>query len=179
MNAPSPFPAVEALEGSPQIHSRPGRGSSRPLRRVLVPLDCGGRSQALLARASEIAEQLGAEVTLVHIYQPINYAPAHSTAEQITRSQAAMREFAQIKLRETARTCGADNEKIRNATLLTVSGDVERAICEVATETGADLILVSTHGYCGLKHLFLGSKAEWIVRHAPCAVMVVPVHDDE
>ncbi len=36
------------------------------------------------------------------------------------------------------------------------------------------LIVTGTHGRTGLKHAVLGSIAEKIVRHAPCAVMVVP-----
>lgn len=36
------------------------------------------------------------------------------------------------------------------------------------------LIVVGTHGRTGIKHAVLGSIAEKIVRHAPCAVMVVP-----
>jgi nucleotide-binding universal stress UspA family protein len=66
---------------------------------------------------------------------------------------------------------------VRDARLVTTAGAVERAICEVASEIGVDLILVTTHGRCGYEHLFFGSKAEWIVRHAPCPVMVIPVRN--
>jgi nucleotide-binding universal stress UspA family protein len=46
-------------------------------------------------------------------------------------------------------------------------------ILEVAREIRADLIIATTHGHTGLKHLFLGSVAENIVRRAPCPVLVV------
>ena len=46
-------------------------------------------------------------------------------------------------------------------------------IAEAAKELKADLIVISTHGYTGLKHVLLGSTAERIVRHAPCPVMTV------
>ena len=36
-----------------------------------------------------------------------------------------------------------------------------------------DLIVISTHGYTGLAHVFMGSTAERVVRHAPCPVLVV------
>jgi len=46
-------------------------------------------------------------------------------------------------------------------------------ICKLASEIQADLIVLSTHGYTGLKHVLLGSAAERVVRHAPCPVLVV------
>jgi nucleotide-binding universal stress UspA family protein len=46
-------------------------------------------------------------------------------------------------------------------------------ILDAARELAADLIITTTHGYTGLKHLLLGSTAENIVRRAPCPVLVV------
>ena len=37
-----------------------------------------------------------------------------------------------------------------------------------------DLIVMSTHGRTGVKHFFLGSVAERVIRRSPCPVMVVP-----
>jgi nucleotide-binding universal stress UspA family protein len=37
----------------------------------------------------------------------------------------------------------------------------------------ADMIVISTHGYTGLKHTIMGSTAERVVRHAPCPVLVL------
>ena len=42
----------------------------------------------------------------------------------------------------------------------------------LAREIGADLIVLSTRGHSGLKHLLLGSTAERVVRNAPCPVLV-------
>jgi nucleotide-binding universal stress UspA family protein len=43
----------------------------------------------------------------------------------------------------------------------------------MAGRMDADLILLATHGYTGLKHVFLGSTTEQVVRYAPCPVLVV------
>jgi nucleotide-binding universal stress UspA family protein len=45
--------------------------------------------------------------------------------------------------------------------------------CAAAKALTADLIVQTTHGYTGLKHVWLGSTAERVVRHAPCPVLVV------
>src|SRR6185295_12297550 len=47
-----------------------------------------------------------------------------------------------------------------------------REIVQLAQEIEAGLILTATHGHTGLTHLWLGSTAERIVRHAPCPVLV-------
>jgi nucleotide-binding universal stress UspA family protein len=36
-----------------------------------------------------------------------------------------------------------------------------------------DLVVMGTHGRTGIKQVLLGSVAEKVVRHAPCAVLVV------
>jgi len=52
---------------------------------------------------------------------------------------------------------------------------IGRAVAEilgVATEVGADLIFVGSHGKTGMQRLLLGSVSEHIVREAGCPVMV-------
>ena len=67
-------------------------------------------------------------------------------------------------------------ERARNAgiapTTHVVSQPTVEGIVAVATEIGAQVIVVGTHGHTGLKHALLGSVAERIVRHAPCDVWV-------
>jgi len=46
-------------------------------------------------------------------------------------------------------------------------------IAAVARTLAADLIIIATHGYTGLKHVLLGSTAERVARHAPCPVLIL------
>ena len=52
-------------------------------------------------------------------------------------------------------------------------GDPRSVILDEAKEWGADLIVVGSHGYSGIKRLLLGSVAQSVVSHAPCSVEVV------
>ncbi|HMJ66829.1 MAG TPA: universal stress protein, partial [Candidatus Binatia bacterium] len=52
-------------------------------------------------------------------------------------------------------------------------GKPHHEIVSLAKVLGADLIVIATHGYSGLKHAVLGSTAERVVRHATCPVLVV------
>jgi nucleotide-binding universal stress UspA family protein len=52
-------------------------------------------------------------------------------------------------------------------------GDASNSIIDEAKDWPADLIVMGTHGYTGLKKLVLGSVAQSVVSHAPCSVEVV------
>ena len=54
------------------------------------------------------------------------------------------------------------------------AGDAGATICDVARELGVDTIVVGSHPRHGLGRLRPGSVATHVVRHAPCAVLVVP-----
>ena len=56
-------------------------------------------------------------------------------------------------------------------------GRAGEATVRVATELKADLIVLGTHGYSGWKRLTLGSVAEYVIRHAPCAVLTTRAHE--
>ncbi len=52
-------------------------------------------------------------------------------------------------------------------------GNAEEAILEVARRWDVDLVVMGTHGRTGLKHHFVGSVAEKVVRQASCPVLTV------
>ena len=52
-------------------------------------------------------------------------------------------------------------------------GDPRSVIVDQAEAWSADLVVVGSHGYTGLKRLLLGSVAQSVVTYAPCSVEVV------
>lgn len=53
------------------------------------------------------------------------------------------------------------------------SGHGALGLLQEAEEWGADLIVVGTHGTSGIERFLLGSVSEYLLRHAPCSVLVV------
>ncbi len=53
------------------------------------------------------------------------------------------------------------------------SGAPAEEIVRFADENSADLIVMGTHGWTGLRHLVMGSTAENVVRTANCPVLTV------
>lgn len=72
-----------------------------------------------------------------------------------------------------ARAADSLREKGLSAETVLRQGDPRSVIVDEAKEWDADLIVVGSHGYSGLKRWLLGSVAHSIVSHAPCSVEVV------
>ncbi|MFQ6113356.1 MAG: universal stress protein, partial [bacterium] len=52
-------------------------------------------------------------------------------------------------------------------------------IINAARKCKADLIVIATQGRTGLQQMLIGSVAEKVVRHAPCAVLTIKHRDYE
>lgn len=145
------------------------------LKNILVPIDFSVTAEKALAYAMPFAEQFGAKLTLVHIMElplrPLEYGFYELNSADHDRTiqeklEAVRRERIPATLPEPATT------QIR-------TGIPWLEICNLAKEIKADLIILTTHGYTGLKRVFLGSTAERVVRHAPCPVLVVREKEHE
>lgn len=55
-----------------------------------------------------------------------------------------------------------------------LTGKPGPAICELADEVHADVIIIASRGLGGFRRAVLGSVSDYISRNAPCAVLVVP-----
>jgi len=159
----SPAFAVKAL---PEVAIAPSYPAIR-IKSILVPLDFSETSFKSLQYAAPFARQFGAKITLLNIVEPSVYTvdfsyiaplgPEHFTGieDQLKAIRARMIPD-DVQVDTIVRQCF-----------------VFDGILDVAREIEADLIITSTHGRTGLKHLFLGSTAENTVRRAPCPVLVV------
>ncbi len=139
------------------------------LKNILVPIDFSACSKKALQYAIPFARQFNATLTLVHVVQS-NYLPGgeFSGGYDFARAEKELRESV---LEEV-------DESVPVKTVVR-SGPPVQEIVAAARELESDLILLSTHGRTGLKHVFLGSVAENIVRLAPCPVLVVREHERE
>ena len=65
-------------------------------------------------------------------------------------------------------------KKYPYAKKITQEGIPAEVILSTAKKNKVDVIVMGTHGRKGLSHLFMGSVAEYVVRHSTTPILVIP-----
>ncbi len=136
---------------------------------ILCPVDFSSSSQHALTVAEELATSFEASLTIVHVWQlPALGSPEAPISGDVIQSfvDDAQRMLAEV-------TSAAIAAGVKRAQSKFIAGVPWNEIVRLAADTAADLIVMGTHGRTGLKHVLIGSVAEKVVRHAPCAVLVL------
>jgi nucleotide-binding universal stress UspA family protein len=151
------------------------------LEHLLVPLEGSPVDMLAISAAGDLAQRLGARVTLLYVLQ----APALPSADFIGTAGYAMTnwdaEYAAVKRSgeaalETARLeFTALHPTLEVGTRLFEGGqrDVGDVIVDVAREGSANLIVMGTHARRGLDRFILGSVAERVAHHADAPVLIL------
>lgn len=146
------------------------------IRKILVPTDFSEPAAKALQYAEALGAAHGAELLLVHAIPPQVYpAEGIQVSRAIAEIQEELEQAATRNLEEMAEGVG-EGLSVRSRV---VNGVPFLEIIRMAREEDVDLIVIATHGYTGLKHVFLGSVAEKVVRKAPCPVLTVKERERE
>ena len=149
-------------------------GSRFRIKSVLVPVDFSTRSREGLRYAIAFANEFGAKIILLHAtYLGYVYSCEGTAIYDIPSLQKAARKTAERKMHELVRSVNFGAVKFETTF---TDGSPVIDICAFAKNHDVDLIISSTHGFTGFKHVLIGSIAEQVIRHAPCSVLVVPSH---
>jgi nucleotide-binding universal stress UspA family protein len=145
------------------------------IKKILVPVDFSACSKKALDYAIPFAKQFGASLTLLYVV-PANFPVGEFGMIDVAFMEKELREGGEKQLAElTATQIGRE---VRSSSSVRVGRPVTE-IADVARKENIDLIIISTHGHAGLKHVLLGSVTENVVRYAPCPVLVVREHEHE
>lgn len=141
------------------------------LKRILLATDFSENAAYAMPYARDLALTFGAQVDIVHVHQPPVYTGAfvYGSIDVPAGYADEIRKVLYARLQEQRNKLGTDIE----ATTALLEGVPFKELIRHAIENNVDLIVMSTHGHTGLKHVLLGSTAERVVREAPCPVMTV------
>jgi nucleotide-binding universal stress UspA family protein len=174
---PNRSPGGVVVELGPNERKMPGvaaksglaTAAAMRLKRILVPIDFSPCSRKALQYAVAFAKQFDAKISLIYVEQacylapemgPVDLGPAESQARE-----GATEELSALAAKEVPSGVAVD--------VFVRQGHPPTEVINAASELDADLIIISTHGYTGLKHVWYGSSTETVVRHARCPVLVV------
>lgn len=137
---------------------------------IVVPTDFSQLSVAALPWAQRLAAQLQAEIHCIyvveepHIYATLDMGPVPiPSVEELTRSaEKRMENFTATHLKG-----------IPGVKTMVLMGRPAEEVVRYARENHAAVIIMTTHGYSGVKHLLLGSTTEEVLRHAHCPVLSI------
>jgi nucleotide-binding universal stress UspA family protein len=154
---------------------KPGDKPLRQIQTVLVPVDGTAGGALALCAAVGLARATGARLVLVDVvpptpwwmYSAVGAAPMMyidpARDEEAEHSAQTYVEGLSRKLRTSGLRVG----------MKAVRGDVVTTIDAVAEQTGADIIVMSTHALTGPARAVLGSVADAVVRTSHRPVLLV------
>lgn len=136
---------------------------------LLVPLDGSRLAEAVLPATLELARRCHARVTLLHILETAAPATIHGDRHLRNDSEA------ETYLNDLAAHLDFPRARLSLEVHPEPEADVARSIFHHASELKADLVVLSTHGYMGLREWLLGSVPQKVLRPgAPPVLMLQP-----
>ncbi len=138
-------------------------------KKIVCAVDFSEGARAALEEAADLARRTGAQLTLVHVYEP-----APPLAGDLAAWPADVLEETAYELGRVLETWKVDAERLAEMPVraLLLTGPPASEIVRCARDGGFDLIVMGTHGRGGLARVVLGSVAERVVRQAHCPVLV-------
>lgn len=150
------------------------------LRTLLVPLDGSSFGEHALPYAGHIAEATGARIELAHVHLPhvpetdvegITPYQFERVVEYDHQADSTAVESERRQLQERAARLAEGGGIETGARVL--RGSVAATLHRHAEALRADLVVMASHGRGGLSRAWLGSVADYLIRHASMPVLLV------
>ncbi|MFQ5666355.1 MAG: universal stress protein [Candidatus Binatia bacterium] len=145
-------------------------------KRILVTTDFSEAGNHAIDHAFRMAADHQAEVLLCHVVEMVlapNPLYAHYYPSDLLNPE--VRRDAETEAHRALRALVPKEGPLAGLphTTVVLHGLAAEEIIRAAADHKVDLIVIATHGRTGLKHLFMGSTAERVIRYVKCPVLVV------
>jgi len=140
------------------------------LKKILVPSDFSGCSDAAVRYGLELARAFDATLHLLHVVEDPNTSPWAGEGFLVSLDEALQ----QFQDEGRTRLLGSIPEADRGRVVVSCPiGSPVAEILRYAEHESVELIVMGTHGRGFVAHALIGSVAERVVRRAPCPVLTV------
>jgi nucleotide-binding universal stress UspA family protein len=148
----------------------------RAVDHILVPLDGSPLAEGVLGPAKDLAEAMGARITLTHVVPDLSYLGPRILGFRPDRLEPAL-DGALAYLEPLAADLRREG---LDATVHPVSGgEPAKSIAALADELGVDLVALATHGYGGVKRTMLGSVTDRLLAATELPLLVVRPREEK
>ena len=157
---------------TPVIQPTAPPGKEVALKPIVFATDFSPASEPAFRKAVEMARKEGAELIVAHVYAPPAGLSHSGVADDLVEAEIdeKIRKDVEKKLEPLVEKARAEGLRARGEIL---AGHAPKRLAELATTSGAALLVLGTHGRTGLKKLVAGSVANDVVATAPCPVLTV------
>jgi nucleotide-binding universal stress UspA family protein len=138
------------------------------MRRILVAVDSTPVAREAARVGLELAERVGAHVTLVHV---LPTSVAEGETADFAAFERACEDYAAGLLAELRQHTGRSGPPTGQAVL---HGEPAEAISQAAAAEDVDLVIVGTRTRGAIARTLLGSVADTLLHRCPKPLMVVP-----
>ncbi len=139
---------------------------------IIWPTDFSDLSKNSISWAMRLAAFLDAEIHCVYALEEVTYAYPVATGAIVLPDMHALEQSSTEQLDVLVRELFGDQAE--RVIRIVVRGRPADEIVGYAEDTQALMIVISTHGYSGFKHMMMGSTTEAVLRQAKCPVLVIP-----
>lgn len=141
-------------------------GAPTAIRRVLVAVDLSAAARPTLAVAERYGALFGADLRALSVLEPLPVIPEVTPPYDTGEYYAMSEELLNRDIWSLIETVGV--EKVVRY------GVAVETILREATEWGADLLVVGSHGKGWAARVLVGSVTERLLNHLPTSLLVVP-----
>ena len=171
------LPRCERKSHTPIIAILP-EDTLMPYKHVLVAIDLTDECESVIHRASMLAKDSGAKLSIVHIVEPMAMAFGGDVPMDLSQLQQQQFDQAKEKLKKVQDSLKLRFPLLNEGESHLVYGQPRQEIHQLAKNKGCDVIVVGSHGRHGLA-LLLGSTTNDVVHGAPCDVLAVRLNKQE
>lgn len=139
---------------------------------ILLPTDGSAGSDVAIQHGIQLARDMGARVTGMHVVAPFHTFTYRAdmiedTEEQYEKESEERARKVLATIERQAQECGVAYELV-----VARSDDAYQAILETANERQCDLIVMASHGRRGVRGLLIGSETQKVLTHSQLPVLV-------
>jgi len=140
--------------------------------RVIIATDGSSLAVGAAWRGRDVLRP-DAEYVLAAAFPPEEYDGTGFAGPTVPPEEADDLEREHALDAESALTETATALELTGAEHRVLAGEPGPELCRLAEELKADVIVIGSHAWGPIKRALVGSVSDYVVRHAPCAVLVV------